>query len=192
MASLEVLAYTFGVLAVVLFGAGACAFAVYREMKQGGPDTPDFFLTARKSMSMLTIAWSFYAGAMGSWALFGPPSYCAYAGTLGMIMYSISAGLPIIVVAYFGAVIHRLVPSVVSMADYVRRRFGLGVHGGRESLHGHHRLQEPAHHPRYRPRLAHLHRYWRALRVHYYRPVAGGHISGVRAGALHIRLRHHC
>ncbi|CAI5519513.1 unnamed protein product [Closterium sp. Naga37s-1] len=127
MASLEVLAYTFGVLAVVLFGAGACAFAVYREVKQGGPDTPDFFLTARKSVPMLTIAWSFYAGAMGSWALFGPPSYCAFAGTLGMIMYSISAGLPIIVVAYFGAVIHRLVPSVVSMADYVRRRFGLVI-----------------------------------------------------------------
>ncbi|GJP42579.1 hypothetical protein CLOM_g2130 [Closterium sp. NIES-68] len=127
MASLEVLAYTFGVLAVVLFGAGACAFAIYREVKQGGPDTPDFFLTARKSVPMLTIAWSFYAGAMGSWALFGPPSYCTYAGTLGMIMYSISAGLPIIIVAYFGDVIHRLVPSVVSMADYVRRRFGLGV-----------------------------------------------------------------
>ncbi|CAI5506165.1 unnamed protein product [Closterium sp. Naga37s-1] len=127
MASLEVLAYTFGVLAVVLFGAGACAFAVYREMKQGGPDTPDFFLTARKSVPMLTIAWSFYAGAMGSWALFGPPSYCSYAGTLGMIMYSISAGLPIIIVAWFGAVIHRLVPSVVSMADYVRRRFGLVI-----------------------------------------------------------------
>ncbi|CAI5932331.1 unnamed protein product [Closterium sp. NIES-64] len=127
MASLEVLAYTFGVLAVVLFGAGACAFAVYREMKQGGPDTPDFFLTARKSVPMLTIAWSFYAGAMGSWALFGPPSYCLYAGTLGMIMYAISAGLPIIIVAWFGAVIHRLVPSVVSMADYVRRRFGLVI-----------------------------------------------------------------
>ncbi|CAI5475751.1 unnamed protein product [Closterium sp. Yama58-4] len=127
MASLEVLAYTFGVLAVVLFGAGACAFAVYREVKQGGPDTPDFFLTARKSVPMLTIAWSFYAGAMGSWALFGPPSYCSYAGTLGMIMYSISAGLPIIIVAWFGAVIHRLVPSVVSMADYVRRRFGLVI-----------------------------------------------------------------
>lgn len=127
MTTLSVLSYTLGILAVVAFGLGACLFQVHREIKQGGTDSPDFFLTARRSVSMFTISWSFYAGAMGSWALFGPPSYGLVAGPLGIIMYSISCGLPILIVAFLGGIIHQLVPTVISMADYVRRRFGLVV-----------------------------------------------------------------
>ena len=62
---------------------------------------------------------------MGSWALFGPPSYCLYAGVLGTITYAVFCGVPILIIAALGAYIHRLVPDVLSMADFVRRRFGL-------------------------------------------------------------------
>ena len=62
---------------------------------------------------------------MGSWALFSPPSYCLYAGVLGTIMYAVACGMPILIVAFFGGYIHRLVPDVLSFADFVRRRFGL-------------------------------------------------------------------
>ena len=41
-----------------------------------------------------TIAWSFYAAAMGAWALFSPPSYAYYAGILGLAMYAFAAGTP--------------------------------------------------------------------------------------------------
>jgi len=45
-----------------------------------GPDTPEFFLTARNSVGTFRIAWSFYAAAMGSWTLFSPASYANTAG----------------------------------------------------------------------------------------------------------------
>ena len=45
-----------------------------------GPDTPEFFLTARNSVGTFRIAWSFYAAAMGSWTLFSPAQYANSAG----------------------------------------------------------------------------------------------------------------
>ena len=41
------------------------------------------------------IAWSFYAAAMGSWALFSPGSYAYYAGILGLAMYAFASGTPL-------------------------------------------------------------------------------------------------
>ena len=64
---------------------------------------------------------------MGSWALFGPPSYCLYAGVLGTVMYSVASGLPIIVIGYFGSVIHEMVPNVMGLGDFTNRRFGRSV-----------------------------------------------------------------
>lgn len=73
----------------------------------------------------LPLCRAFYAGAMGSWALFGPPAYCLYAGILGLIFYSVSAGIPIIVIGMLGGLVHNLVPNVISFSDFVHRRFGL-------------------------------------------------------------------
>ena len=53
----------------------------------------------------MRIAWSFYAGAVGSWVVTGPPSYSVWAGLLGLIMYAISAGIPIVIIAQLG---HRI------------------------------------------------------------------------------------
>ncbi|CAI5529735.1 unnamed protein product [Closterium sp. Naga37s-1] len=125
MEEFSYIAYTLAVAVVLAFGLGACAYAAHREKLQGGPDSPDFFLTARRSVKTSMVAWSFFASAMGSWALFGPPSYCLTAGAMGTLVYAVCAGLPVLLVACVGAAVHRLVPNVVSMADYVRRRFGL-------------------------------------------------------------------
>ena len=57
MASLETLGYALGTTAVVLFGIFACGYAYYREVKQGGPGSPAFFLTARNSIKTFTIGW---------------------------------------------------------------------------------------------------------------------------------------
>ena len=53
---------------------GAC------RHRRVGPDTPEFFLTARNSVGTFRIAWSFYAAAMGSWTLFSPAQYAWTAG----------------------------------------------------------------------------------------------------------------
>lgn len=124
MALLEAVSYPVSVAVVILFGIFALIYAFMREKRQGHADSPEFFLTARGSISMFTIAWSFYAGAMGSWALFSPPSYCLYSGVLGTIMYALASGMPVFVVAYFGSLIQNKIPNVMGLSDFVNRRFG--------------------------------------------------------------------
>ena len=52
----------------------------WRRQRRLGPDTSEFFLTARNSVGTFRIAWSFYAAAMGSWTLFSPAQYANSAG----------------------------------------------------------------------------------------------------------------
>ena len=56
MADLAALGYGLGVTFVVLFGLFATAYAIWRQVKHG-QDTPEFFLTARKSVKTFTIGW---------------------------------------------------------------------------------------------------------------------------------------
>ena len=57
MSDLGVIAYPLGSATVVLFGLAACAFAYWRQRKPDHDDSPEFFLTARNSMSTSYIAW---------------------------------------------------------------------------------------------------------------------------------------
>jgi len=82
------------------------------------------FITARKSVDYRYIAWSFYAGAVGAWVIASPASYAAYAGLLGLVFYSLSAGLPFIMIAFAGEKIRSKVPHVLSLTDYMGWRFG--------------------------------------------------------------------
>lgn len=58
----------------------------------------------------MRIGWSFFAGALGAWVISGPPSYTASgygygAGAIGLVFYSLSSGLPVIMVAFAGELI---------------------------------------------------------------------------------------
>lgn len=61
-------------------------------------------------MGAVRIGWSFFAGALGAWVISGPPSYTASgygygAGAIGLVFYSLSSGLPVIMVAFAGELI---------------------------------------------------------------------------------------
>jgi hypothetical protein len=56
------------------------------------------------------IAWSFFAGALGAWVIASPPAYTGSgfgygAGALGLVFYSLSSGLPVIMIAFAGEAI---------------------------------------------------------------------------------------
>ncbi|KAK9811347.1 hypothetical protein WJX72_002216 [[Myrmecia] bisecta] len=95
-------AYISASVVAALFGLCAILFSRWREHKQGGPDSTEFFLTARKSVGALWIGWSFYAAALGSWALFSVPSYAYLSGILGLVITRIPVVLinGIIAMAY--------------------------------------------------------------------------------------------
>ena len=60
------------------------------------------FLTAKKSQNRWRIAFSFYAGSVGAWAITTPANYASFAGWVGMVAYAAACGLPILVLGLHG------------------------------------------------------------------------------------------
>ncbi|KAF9342768.1 hypothetical protein BGX26_006878, partial [Mortierella sp. AD094] len=114
--SLQSVTYGLSVTTVVLFGLGALYLA--RRRQRVKKDDTEFFLTARHSVPLRTIAWSFYAQGVGAWVIFSMPAYVVSAGMVGLVAYAISCGLPIIIVAHVGAILHRKYPGVLSLGDF--------------------------------------------------------------------------
>jgi hypothetical protein len=82
------------------------------------------FVTARGTQGVGRIAWSFYAGAVGAWVIVSPSQYAAFAGIVGVVVYALTSGLPVLLIAGLGGRITRAVPHVYSMSDFFGWRFG--------------------------------------------------------------------
>jgi Na+/proline symporter len=50
--------------------------------------------------------------------------YASFAGIVGVVVYAISCGLPILLISFFGGKITRDMPHVFSLADFVGWRYG--------------------------------------------------------------------
>ncbi|KAI9011205.1 hypothetical protein BC832DRAFT_550007 [Gaertneriomyces semiglobifer] len=117
------------IAAVLLFAAYALVIAHRRrqDAKHKSDDT-EFFLTARKSIPTVLIAWSFFSSAVGSWVVFSLPQYVADpiygAGYIGLICYAVAVGIPIIGVAFVGQHIRDRFPRILSWGDYAYTRYG--------------------------------------------------------------------
>lgn len=57
MDSFQALALGLALGVVVLFGALALGYYFWRRSKTDAPQSPEFFLTARRSVGAFTIAW---------------------------------------------------------------------------------------------------------------------------------------
>jgi SSS family solute:Na+ symporter len=117
-----IISYVFAIFALL-----ACAsFAMYYAYTHRSVEVlqTEGFITARATQPWYRIAWSFYAGAVGCWAVVAPASYSVYAGYIGLIGYAISTGFPILIIAYAGEFILKGMPSAMSIADFVNWRFG--------------------------------------------------------------------
>ncbi|KAF9401706.1 hypothetical protein BGX21_000901 [Mortierella sp. AD011] len=66
--SLVSITYGLAVSTIVFFGLTALYLAHRRHMIK--EDDTEFFLTARHSVPLRTIAWSFYASGVGAWQVF--------------------------------------------------------------------------------------------------------------------------
>jgi solute:Na+ symporter, SSS family len=108
---------------IVVFFAALAMYLCWRSNKDTEL-TVDSFITARNSVGVVRVAWSFYAGALGSWVITGPANFASYAGIIGLSMYALASGIPIIVIAFFGKIVQDKVPNASSAADFVNWRFG--------------------------------------------------------------------
>lgn len=53
-----------------------------------------------------------------------PPQYASFAGIVGVVVYAIASGIPILLIALFGTRITRDMPHVFSLSDFMGWRFG--------------------------------------------------------------------
>lgn len=100
-----ILCYTVGCALIVAFGVYAFVQGRILNNRSDVNKTTAGFITAKRQVSMIRIAWSFFAGALGAWAISGPSYYTPYYGITGLIMYSTMSGLPILMIAFAGGFI---------------------------------------------------------------------------------------
>ena len=84
----------------------------------------DTYLSARGTQNWIRIGLSLFASGMGLWLLFGPSEVGYYGGFWEVLGYAISASTPFLLLAYVGPKIRSRLPEGVTLADYVRMRFG--------------------------------------------------------------------
>ena len=82
--TLVYIVYPVASFVVFLFGVIALIIGTF-YLRKNGPDTQEFFLTARNSANVFRIAFSYFAGVLGSWSLFGLPSFAYTAGNSASI-----------------------------------------------------------------------------------------------------------
>lgn len=123
------LSYAVVILLLVLVALYALAYPTviaprFFKAESGALQDLEGFLTAKKSQSRWRIAFSFYAGSVGAWAITTPASYATFAGWVGMVFYAIACGLPIVILAFFGNVVRDRYPTAGALGDIIVIRFG--------------------------------------------------------------------
>jgi Na+/proline symporter len=91
---------------------------------ENGEITTKGFITAGKDQGGIKIALSFFATVMGVRAVTYPAFYASNAGWLGLLFYSLSRGVPIMIIAFIGTSIQRRWPEACSLGDFVHFRCG--------------------------------------------------------------------
>ncbi|KAI8899178.1 hypothetical protein BC833DRAFT_619653 [Globomyces pollinis-pini] len=116
------------IAAMFAFGAWAIGSYIYAKKQGVYDESAEFFLTAKNSQPWYRVAWGFYACSVGAGVLFSVPGYVAMnpggGGWLGLINYSVFAGLPFVLMAYIGIYIKKRFPAVLSIGSFAKWRFG--------------------------------------------------------------------
>eukprot|EP00798_Chlamydomonas_sp_ICE-L_P029076 gene29076-32284_t len=120
----QIISYCTCVFAVVLISLYA-VYVTYRQARMRHKDmTTEEFCTARGTQGTWRIAYAFFGSAVGAWVITSPSSFAVWTGIIGLVSYSVSAGLPVLILAFCGALIQAKHDNVLSVGDFVGRRFG--------------------------------------------------------------------
>ncbi len=67
---------------------------------------------------------SYSSTALGSGILFSYPQISTIAGVQGLVVYTLSSSLPLLVFAYLGPIIRRKCPEGFVLTEWTRQRYG--------------------------------------------------------------------
>lgn len=74
---------------------------------------------------MLTVGYIFVSTALGSGILFSYPEISTIAGVQGLVVYTLSSSLPLLVFGFLGPVIRKKCPEGFVLTEWVRQRYGI-------------------------------------------------------------------
>ena len=117
-------------VALATLAAAALAFIAIGLIAARGMQTgPRGHVTAYDSMSGPATASTVLATSLGAWILFAPAEIATWGGLTAVIGYACAAAAPRFAHAVLGLRMRALMPRQVAMTDFLRRRFGRGMHG---------------------------------------------------------------
>lgn len=116
----------FGILLVILT---TVIFAVVGVLyTRGKKFSIEDYLTARNSLRFGVLSSTLVASAMGSWILFSPPEVGVRAGVIALIGYGLGSAFAIMIFAWLGLRIRKLMPNGHALTEFVLHRFGKGMY----------------------------------------------------------------
>ncbi|KAI4259501.1 MAG: hypothetical protein LQ352_000688 [Teloschistes flavicans] len=83
------------------------------------------FLASNRTQKALPLALNFIASALGSGILFTYPEISTIAGVQGLVVYSLSSALPLLIFGILGPVIRRKCPEGFVLTEWTRQRYGV-------------------------------------------------------------------
>lgn len=87
------------------------------------------FITARNTTGAGMTAATLIASSMGAWILFSPAEAgAAFGGIAAVLGYGLGSAIPMLAFIWIGPRIRALIPEGHTLTEYVRARFGAGLH----------------------------------------------------------------
>ena len=82
------------------------------------------YLTANRSVGLLSLTTSLTASALGAWILFGPVSASTWGGIGSIIGYSLGTAFPMLLLIFLGKKIRKEFPNGSTLVEFLRKKFG--------------------------------------------------------------------
>ncbi len=85
------------------------------------------YIIGNRDENIFALTTSLAASALGAWILFGPASAATWGGIGAVIGYSLGASTPMLLLYNFGPKIRKEFPKGLSLTEFIKKRFGLGI-----------------------------------------------------------------
>ena len=85
------------------------------------------YIVGDRDENTFSLTASLTASALGAWILFGPASAATWGGIGAVIGYALGTAAPMWFLYNFGPKIRKEFPNGLTLIDFIKKRFGLGI-----------------------------------------------------------------
>ncbi len=85
------------------------------------------YIVGNRDEDIFSLTTSLAASALGAWVLFGPASAATWGGFGAVIGYALGSATPMLLLYNFGPKIRKEFPRGLSLTEFIKKRFGLGI-----------------------------------------------------------------